>query len=195
VHPLKEARIIIVGWKPNSSQFLRSMLSTLGRPAFTRVAGTEEALALLRERGFELVFCTDECEPHSASAFARAARRDQYSRQPTIPIVIISKGATLAEFDELRAAGVDDIMCPPLSADQIEKRLHRILLRPRDFVVCKAFIGPDRRRTPGRTFAGQNRRTEALSLFQLPPVAGRTDTIPVIEGPGGPAQDIYICDT
>lgn len=186
---------MIVGWKPNSNQFLRSMLSALGRPAFSRVSNTDEGLALLREQGFELVFCTDESEPLSASAFARAARRDQFSRQPTVPIVIISKGATLKEFDDLRAAGVDDVMCPPLSAEAIEKRLHRVLLQPRGFVVCKAFVGPDRRRTPGRSFEGENRRTESLSLFQLPPAVMRFGgPVPVLEARSDPAQDIYICD-
>ena len=185
-----EARIMIVGWKPNSNQFLRSMLSALGRPAFTRVSNTDEALALLREQGFELVFCTDESEPLSPAAFARAVRRDQYGRQPTVPIVIISRGGTVAEIDALRAAGVDDVMRAPLSSDAMEKRLHRVLLQPRSFVVCKAFVGPERRRAPGRSFDGTERRTEDVNFYKLPPVVARTSgMMPVIDATSAPEQD------
>lgn len=192
---LMDARLMIVGWKPNSNQFLRSMLAALGRPAFTRVSNTGEALALLREQGFELVFCTDESEPLSAAAFAHAVRRDQFGRNPTVPIVVISKGGTLQEIDALRAAGVDDVMRAPLSADAIEKRLHRVLLQPRNFIACKAFVGPDRRRTPGRSFGGADRRNEGVNFYQLPPaVAHAGNTTPVIDGTSAPAQDTYICD-
>ena len=191
---LIEARIMVVGWKPNSSEFLRAMLSALGRPAFTRVSNTDEALGLLREQGFELVFCTEDCGPLSPAAFARAVRWDQYGRQPTVPIVIISKGGTAKDIDALRAAGVDDIMRAPLSADAIEKRLHRILLQPRSFVACKAFVGPDRRRTPGRTFDGQERRAEDVRFYQLPPVVGTGKTITLIDATARPADDVFICD-
>jgi CheY-like chemotaxis protein len=190
---LIEARIMIVGWKPNSSEFLRAMLSALGRPAFTRVSNTDEALGLLREQGFELVFCTEDCEPLPPAAFVRAVRRDQYSRHPTVPIVIISKGGTAKDIDALRAAGVDDIMRPPLSADAIEKRLHRVLLQPRSFIACKAFVGPDRRRSE-RTFEGEDRRAEEVRFYQLPPVVGTGKTITVIDATTRPADDVFICD-
>ena len=184
---------MIVGWKPNSSEFLRAMLSALGRPAFTRVSNTDEALGLLREQGFELVFCTEDCEPLPPAAFVRAVRRDQYSRHPTVPIVIISKGGTAKDIDALRAAGVDDIMRPPLSADAIEKRLHRVLLQPRSFIACKAFVGPDRRRSE-RTFEGEDRRAEEVRFYQLPPVVGTGKTITVIDATTRPADDVFICD-
>jgi CheY-like chemotaxis protein len=192
VRALIEARIMIVGWKPNSSEFLRAVLSALGRPAFTRVSNTDEALGLLREQGYELVLCTEDSEPLPPAAFVRAVRRDQYSRHPTVPVVIISKGGTAKDIDALRAAGVDDIMRPPLSADAIEKRLHRILLQPRSFVACKAFVGPERRRTPGRTFEGEDRRAEDVRFYKLPPVAGTGKTITVIDATAGPAKDVFI---
>jgi hypothetical protein len=63
VRTLGESRVLIVGWKPNSSQFLRSALASLGMPAFSRVSDTDEALVLMRDHGFELVFCTSEAKP------------------------------------------------------------------------------------------------------------------------------------
>jgi two-component system chemotaxis response regulator CheY len=201
----KTARVLVIGWKANSHQFLRSVLSTLGRPAFTRAANTNEGLALLREQGFELVICTDDAEPLSAGPFTRALRRDQFSRQPAIPVVVISSGATAKEVFDLRAAGIDDVMCPPMSAEAIEKRLDRLLMQSRRFVVCSAFVGPERRRPLDRQFEGANRRHEAVSFYSLPPVLHSYRAPPVIQGEsqqpartqeaGDPTQNVYICDS
>ena len=168
---LKDARLLIVGWKTHCGEFLREMLSTLGRPSFSRASSTDEALILLQEQGFELVLCTDKAAPLSAAAFTRALRRDPYSRDPTIPVVIVAAGCSLAEIVTLRGAGADDIICPPMSADAIEKRLSRVLLRPRKFVACKTFIGPDRRRGGERSFEGGDRRSPGPGIsMPLPPV-------------------------
>ncbi len=169
---LAEIRVLVVGWKPHTNQFLRSILEALGRPSFIRAASTQEAIGMLREQGFELVFCTDEAEPDSPASFTHALRRDPYSRDPTLPIVIVSAGCTLKEIEILRAAGADDIMCPPMSAEAINKRFVRLLHRYRAFVACKAFVGPDRRRNGDRaSFEGTDRRSaEVPVILHLPPM-------------------------
>jgi CheY-like chemotaxis protein len=166
---LQEVRVLIVGWKPNSNLFLRSLLAVLGTPAFTRAARTDEALSLLREQGFELVFCTDEAEPLSAAEFTRTVRRDIFTRDPTIPVIVVANAVTAGDLQLLRDAGADDIMCPPISSDAIEKRLDRILLNSRTFITTKSFIGPDRRRARDRVFSGPDLRNEQHTAFCQPP--------------------------
>lgn len=168
---LKDARILVVGWKPHAGEFLRTILSTLGRPSFTRACNTDEGLALVREQGFELVICTENAQPLSPAAFTQALRRDPFNRDPTIPVVVIAPGCTMREIANLRAAGADDIICPPLSADAIEKRFARILCQSRNFIVTKAFIGPDRRRGGHRPYEGAERRNPEEAVFlQVPPL-------------------------
>jgi two-component system, chemotaxis family, chemotaxis protein CheY len=158
-----------VGWKPNTNPFLRAVLASLGLPAFTRVARTDEALAMMREHGFEMVFCTADAEPLSPTAFTSAVRRDIHGRDPTVPVFIITAGSTHREIESMRDAGADDILCPPMSGDAIDKRLERILHSSRRFVTAKAFIGPDRRRTGERDFPGQDRRASKGKIFYQPP--------------------------
>jgi two-component system, chemotaxis family, chemotaxis protein CheY len=169
VRALGKVRVLIVGWKPNTNQFLRIVLASLGLPAFTRVARTDEALALMRDHGFELVFCTGEAEPLNPSAFTRAVRHDVLSRDPTIPVFIVMSGCTLNEIELMRDAGADDIFCPPMSADAIDKRLERVLLNSRRFVTTKGFIGPDRRQAGDREFRSQDRRVSQGMIFCQPP--------------------------
>lgn len=166
---LREVRVLIVGWKPNSNQFLRSMLAVLGTPAFTRVSRTDEALSLLRDQGFELVLCTDEAEPLIPADFTKAVRRDIFGRDPTIPVIVVASAVTMSDIQLLRNAGADDIMCPPMSSDAIEKRLNRVLLNARTFITTKTFIGPDRRRARDRVFAGQEMRSAQHTAFCQPP--------------------------
>ena len=166
---LGEIRLLIVGWKPNTNQFLRSVLASLSLPAFTRVSRTDEALALMREHGFEVVFCTGEAEPLNPAAFTRAVRHDVLGRDPTIPVFIVASGYTLREIELMRDAGADDIFCPPMSADVIDKRLERVLLNSRRFVTTRGFIGPDRRRAGDREFLSQDRRVSPGTIFCQPP--------------------------
>lgn len=166
---LKEVRVLIVGWKPNTNQFLRDLLASLGAPAFTRVLRTDQALSLLREQGFELVLCTSDAEPMPPAEFTKAVRRDVYARDPTIPVVVITAGVTLNDIRVLRDAGADDIMCPPMSADALEKRFERILLTTRSYVKTASFAGPDRRRAGNRGFTGQDRRGSQETIFYQPP--------------------------
>jgi CheY-like chemotaxis protein len=170
VRALGEVRVLIVGWKPNTNQFLRSVLAILGLPAFTRVARSDEALSTMREHGFEVVFCTGDAEPLSPAAFTRALRHDVLSRDPTIPVFIVTSGSTLKDIQLMRDAGADDIFVAPMSADAIGKRLERVLLNSRRFVTTKSFIGPDRRRAGDRGFPpGEDRRTtQGTSFFQPP---------------------------
>jgi two-component system chemotaxis response regulator CheY len=169
VRDLGKVRVLIVGWKPNTNQFLRIVLASLGLPAFTRVSRTDEALTLMRDHGFEVVFCTGEAEPLNPSAFTRAVRHDVLSRDPTIPVFIVMSGCTLNEIELMRDAGADDIFCPPMSADAIDKRLERVLLKSRRFVTTKGFIGPDRRRAGDREFRSQDRRVSQGVIFCQPP--------------------------
>ncbi len=166
---LKEARVLIVGWKPNSHEFLRCLLSSLGAPAFTRVSRTDEALTLLREQGFELVLCTNEAEAMNPVEFTLAVRRDVFGRDPTIPLVVVHSAVTLKDIQMLRDAGADDIMCPPMSPESVQKRFGRILLNTRSFVTGKSFVGPDRRRAGSRDFAGTERRLSQDTIFYQPP--------------------------
>ena len=168
---LNQVRVLIVGWKPNSNQFLRSVLASLGLPSFTRLLRSDEALTLLREQGFELVICTEEAEPLPPGQFTQALRRDSYSRDPTVPVIVITSSITLKDFQMLRDAGADDIMCPPMSAESIEKRLQRLLLQPRKYVNSKAFQGPERRRGPRSDFVGEERRRGEEAIFYQPPRA------------------------
>lgn len=159
-----------MGWKPNTNQFLRSVLASLGLPAFTRVARTDEALNLMREHGFEMVFCTGDAEPLNPADFTKAVRHDVLGRDPTIPVFIVTNsGITLKDIETMRDAGADDIFCPPMSADAIEKKLERVLLNARRFVTTKTFIGPDRRRAGDREFRSQDRRVAQATVFCQPP--------------------------
>ena len=166
----EDVRVLIVGWNPNSNQFLREVLKSLTLPAFTRVTRTCEALTSLRDHGYELVLCTADCGPLDPAAFVSAVRRDHLSRDPTVPIVIVSAGSTRTEIELMRDAGADYVLVPPMSAAALRRTLEKILLEWRNFVIGKSYIGPDRRRVE-REFLGDNKRVTEVQTFFQPPRA------------------------
>jgi two-component system, chemotaxis family, chemotaxis protein CheY len=166
---LQEIRVLVVGWKPNTNQFMRDALASLEMPSFTRAPRTDVALELLRNHGYEAVFCTGQCEPLSPAEFATAVRHDALSRDPTVPLIFFGTGLTINEIAIMRDAGIDDIICPPMSIDIIRKRLARVLLQNRRFVVTKGFVGPDRRRQVDLDFNGTEKRQSTNQIFHQSP--------------------------
>jgi two-component system chemotaxis response regulator CheY len=171
VRSFENVRVLIVGWKPNTNPFLRDVLRSLTLPAFTRVVRTCDALTSLRDHGYEMVLCTADCEPLEPAVFVNAVRRDQLSRDPTIPIVIVTTGSTRAEIESMRDAGADYVLVPPMSTTAVKRILEKILLEWRNFVIGKSYIGPDRRRGAPRDFMGENKRVTEVLTFVQPPRA------------------------
>jgi two-component system, chemotaxis family, chemotaxis protein CheY len=61
--------------------------------------------------------------------------------------------------NQARDAGVTEFMVKPVTAKSLFDRIVSIIDRPRPFVRTKGFFGPDRRRTRGKPFVGENRRS------------------------------------
>ena len=166
---LGELRVLFICGATSGTAFLRNILSALRLPAFVRVPRTDAALRMLREQGFEVVFCDENTEPLGAVEFVKALRRDVLTRDPTIPVIMISSAATRTQIEALRDAGADDVICKPVSVETIQRKFDQLLQSPRKFVTAKAFLGPDRRRSGDREFTGPDRRLSQGQIFTQSP--------------------------
>ncbi len=51
-----------------------------------------------------------------------------------------------------------EMMAKPISANALYLRIEEIILRPRQFVSCESYLGPDRRRRNDELYSGERRR-------------------------------------
>jgi DNA-binding response OmpR family regulator len=61
-----------------------------------------------------------------------------------------------------RDAGVTEFLAKPIAAHNLFARITEILERPRAFVRCESYFGPDRRRHEIENYTGPWRRADEL---------------------------------
>lgn len=74
---------------------------------------------------------------------------------------------TRSALDAARDAGVDEIVCRPISAAQLEMKLRTVIEAPRRFVRSKTYVGPCRRRRDTAGYQGVLRRLDDALAGQV----------------------------
>ncbi len=153
---LRDKDILILDSTGHSRNLLRQILLLLG---FTRVscaARTSDALAMLRDRPFRVVFCDEDVRPHTPAEFMKSLRCDLTTANVVIPAVLVSTAARYDKVSEWRDAGGNDVIVKPVSMEVIKLRIASLILNPKPFVTTRTFIGPDRRREDRRQEGARN---------------------------------------
>jgi DNA-binding response OmpR family regulator len=66
-----------------------------------------------------------------------------------------------------RDAGVTELLAKPITAANLFARIAEIVERPRAFVRCGHYFGPDRRRTRTEGYKGPWRRAEDMEYMEV----------------------------
>lgn len=78
-------------------------------------------------------------------------RKEGWSRDPFVPILMMTVHTERTRVTQMWRAGVTDIVAKPFSAAMLRQRLVTALVTPLDFIECGTYFGPDRRRQPAAT--------------------------------------------
>jgi CheY-like chemotaxis protein len=97
-------------------------------------------------------------EPMNGVQFTRAIRNSPDSRNPYLPIIMMTGHSAVVRVMEARDAGVTEFIAKPLSARTLLNRLNAVIYQPRPFVRTRTYFGPDRRRRADPAHQGPWRR-------------------------------------
>jgi two-component system chemotaxis response regulator CheY len=110
--------------------------------------------------GRHLMFVDWDAGPRQAFGLARSIRvRGASGWNPQIPVIMVMAQASAPAIQQMRNGGVNEILLKPLTTAAVVDRLSRVILKPRPFVDCDAYFGPERRRSGNRPFGGPFRRS------------------------------------
>ena len=112
------------------------------------VAGGAEGAKLLLTHGFNPDFLvTDRVMPAgNGIELIKWVRTNTLSPNNKMPILMVSANSKLREIAEARDAGMSEFLVKPISIDLLASRVSALLEKPRPFINCRDFYGPDRRR-------------------------------------------------
>jgi CheY-like chemotaxis protein len=139
---------------------LRSLLNAIGIMEIAEAAHGQAGIDILRERKPGLVLSDIAMKPMDGIAFTHFVRNDEHSPNPFVPIIMISGHTEKHQVMAARDAGATEFLAKPITAHHLFSRIAEVVERPRAFVRCEAYFGPDRRRRPIEDYAGPWRRKE-----------------------------------
>ena len=156
-------KALIVDDNPHMRELLRSLLNAVGLIAVHEATDGEGAFRLLRETQPDLILTDLSMTPVDGLAFVREVRRSSESPNPYIPIIMVTGHTERHQVEAARDAGVTELLAKPITAGNLFQRIGEIVQRPRAFVKCADYFGPDRRRQSGGGYTGPYRRRDDAS--------------------------------
>jgi CheY-like chemotaxis protein len=127
-----------------------------------------EALEKMRDESYDVVFTDIKMPGMDGVELAETVK----SRQPWIPIVIVTGYGTVDNEDRAKAAGVSAFLRKPLSPEMIEESAHDALLQPVAAPVSHAFVADATPQSPQITPLTTRSNAKTLALLLAAPFIG-----------------------
>jgi CheY-like chemotaxis protein len=153
-------KALIVEDNAHMRSLLRALLNSIGIKDITEAAHGGTAIELLRERKCDLVLTDLAMKPMDGLEFTRQVRNSEQSPNPFVPIIMITGHTERYRVEAARDAGVTEFLAKPITAAALFARIAEIVERPRAFVKCESYFGPDRRRRIIEDYTGPWRRAD-----------------------------------
>jgi DNA-binding response OmpR family regulator len=149
---------------------IRHMLTALNVQSVSEAANGDDALAILRHERPHLVICDWDMESVDGLTFVRTLRRAKETALAVMPVLMLTSFSEREKVCLARDAGANDFLTKPVSINGLYQRIHTIMTKPRPFLHCPTYFGPDRRRR-AMEHGGPERRTQTpVIAFRPKPV-------------------------
>lgn len=153
-------KALIVEDNAHMRSLLRALLNAIGIKDVSEATNGQVAIQILRERKSDLVLTDLAMKPMDGLEFTRYVRNHDHSPNPFVPIIMISGHTEKYRVEAARDAGVSEFLAKPITAHNLFARIGEIVERPRAFVRCDNYFGPDRRRHQNDDYTGPWRRKD-----------------------------------
>ena len=161
---IESLKALVVEDNAHMRALLRSLLMALGLRDVAEAANGEEAFAKLREHGADLILTDLSMTPVDGITFTRTVRSAVDSPNPYVPIIMVTGHTARHRVEAARDAGVTEFLAKPVTVQNLLLRVLEIVERPRAYVRCPGYFGPDRRRRAHDDHGGPWRRNDDVGL-------------------------------
>jgi CheY-like chemotaxis protein len=165
--PFEHLRVLIVEDNQHMRSLLRTLLNSIGIREIVEANNGVTGLSAMREKKCDLVLSDLAMKPMDGLEFSRAVRTSEKSPNPFVPIIMITGHTEKHRVEAARDAGVTEFLAKPITASSLFSRLAEVVERPRAFVRCDNYFGPDRRRRTLDSYTGPWRRHDDFQDVQV----------------------------
>ncbi len=155
---LRNLDFLVVDDNYHMCRIVDSMLRGFGVRDILTVTNVPRALEELNARHFDITIVDYLMQPMDGLEFTQLVRTASDSRNPYLPIILMTSYTERWRMNEAKNAGVNAILAKPLRPVDLYKRLVHVIEKPRDYVKTKNYFGPDRRVDVSGMYEGEERR-------------------------------------
>jgi DNA-binding response OmpR family regulator len=161
---LRDAGVLIVENNPGEQDILAQILGGFGTRTPRRSESTAHAMSVLTDESFDLVIVEQALPENDGLDLIHWLRRSAPKPMRTVPVVLLCGHTRRSIVIKARDCGANIVVSKPLSPQVLFDRIIWLGRRPRPFVECEAYIGPDRRfKAFGPPAGMEGRRSTDLS--------------------------------
>jgi DNA-binding response OmpR family regulator len=139
---LKTLRVLIVDDTPLMCTLLRGILLSAGVREVDAFSDPVHALRMFSEAAYDAVYVDWEMPTMSGIDFVKSLRDPAHSRNPYVPIIMVSAHAEPDRVLEARGAGIHEYLIKPITGRAVLERLEGVINNPRPFVRSDDYFGP-----------------------------------------------------
>jgi CheY-like chemotaxis protein len=165
--PFENLKVLIVEDNQHMRSLLRTLLNAINIREIADANNGATALTAMREKKFDLILTDLVMKPMDGLEFTRIVRTAETSPNPFVPIIMLTGHTEKHRVEAARDAGVTEFLAKPITATSLFSRLAEVVERPRAFVRCDGYFGPDRRRKTLDSYAGPWRRHDDFQDVQV----------------------------
>lgn len=138
--------VLIVEDNQPMVQVTRAILETFGIKKIHSASNGELGFKKFNEDSYDFVIIDWMMKPMNGIELTEKIRTDTYSKNPYVPIILMTGFSEKKRVFKARDKGVTEFLVKPFTANDLYKRIVQIIERPRPFIKSPEFTGPDRRR-------------------------------------------------
>ncbi len=156
-------RALVADDNAHMIQIVRSMLLGFGISRTYESRDAAEAFDIVRQEPIDFVTVDYQMPILDGLEFTRLVRTAKDTRNPFIPIILLTAHTERSRVLAARDAGVTEICAKPINARQLWMKIDACIYAPRPFVRAPNYFGPDRRRRVEEPPQGEERRVASVS--------------------------------
>jgi CheY-like chemotaxis protein len=154
---LDSLRFLLMDDNHHMRAIVATILRGVGLRHLREASDGAEGLEVLETWPADIAIADFKMAPMDGVEFTRRVRQPN-SRNPYLPIIMMTGFSDRGRIFEARDAGVTEILAKPITASSLLQRIESVIMQPRPFIRTDAYFGPCRRRKEGEAADGVERR-------------------------------------
>lgn len=162
----KKLSILVVEDTAPMRKLIASVLETMDVGMIYVAEQGEQGYQMVKKVNPDIIIADWHMAPMNGIELTREIRTNTLSPNRMVPVILVTGYSAMARVAEARDAGVTEFLVKPFSANDLAKRIAYVINKPRDFIDCQDYFGPDRRRRNNPDYKGPFRRSDDTNAAQ-----------------------------